>query len=143
MPLTLLGLAARYGPRLGPYAGLADLPDAIRYGLNQLGLTPAAATTIVDADVAAVPAGDHNQLDDLVIYRCYETILLNLADDLLREAGVAESADKLRPVFQKLLDRLAAKLKDQYGVGLPTPTAGAIALDFAARGDDTLDGYGS
>jgi hypothetical protein len=86
----------------------------------------------------SVPADEFNQLDDLVMYRCYATILLNLTADLLREAGITEKASDLRPVFQRLLDRLAQKLKDQYGVGLPTPSYGVIAMDFHQRGDDAL-----
>jgi len=138
MSATVPNLLARYGPRLGPYAGLADVPEALSYGLTELGRPPASPATVVDADLVAVPAAESNQLDDLVMYRCYETILLNLTADLLREAGIKEDPAALRPVFQKLLDRLAAKLKEQYGVGLPTPSYGVISLDFQQRGDDAF-----
>lgn len=138
MPLTVVSQLARYGPRLGPYAGLADIPEALRYALTELGRPPASPSTVVDADLLPVVVTESNQLDDLVMYRCYETILLNLTADLLREAGIVEKAAELRAVFQRLLERQAAKLKDQYGVGLPTPTIGVVALDFQQRGDDAL-----
>jgi hypothetical protein len=137
MSPTVVGLLASYGPRLGPYVGLADLNDALACSLRELGLPPAGAT-VVDADLVAVDPADWNQFDDVAMARAYETILNNLTDDLLREAGVGVKADDVRPGFERRLARLEAKLKDKYGVGLPVPSTGTIALDFQARGDDTV-----
>jgi hypothetical protein len=76
----------------------------------------------------------------MVMARAYETILLNLTDDLLRENGIKEDPDKVRPMFERRLAKVEQRLKDKYGVGLPVPSAGIISLDFQARSDDTLDG---
>lgn len=139
MTLTVVGLFAKYGPRLGPWVGLADLPDAVAFGLNELGLPPAAEGVLVDGDLAAVDADQHNQLDDMVMCRAYETILNNLTDDLLREAGINEKAADVRPGFERRLAKLEAKLRDKYGVGLPTPSAGIISMNFQQQGDDTAN----
>jgi hypothetical protein len=132
---------ARIGPRLGPCAGLADLPDALAFGLRELAVTPAGATAVADADLLAVGPDRYTHLDDLVLYRATETILANLVDDLLREAGVKEKASDLRPFYERRLARLEQLVRDRYGVGLPIPTAGAVTMDFQSKGDDTLDGY--
>jgi hypothetical protein len=139
MALTVVGLFAKYGPRLGPWVGLADLPEAISSGLYELGINLAGAT-LADGDLSTIAVDQYNQLDDMVMARAYETILLNLTDDLLRENGIKEDPDKVRPMFERRLAKVEQRLKDKYGVGLPVPSAGIISLDFQARSDDTLDG---
>jgi hypothetical protein len=140
MSLTVAAYYARLGPRLGPCAGLADLPDALYYALRESSLGPANPPVIVDADVAAVPAATLSQVDDLAMARAFETILDNLIDPLLVEAGVKATAAELRPYYERRLGRLQDTIKSRYGIGLPIPSAGIVTLDFAARGDDTLDG---
>lgn len=138
MPPTVLSLHARYGPRLGPWVALADLPDALASALRELGGSP--SSPVVDADLGGVTDALTEQFDDLVLARAYETILNNLTDDLLRENGITEKAADWRPSFERRLAKLEAKLKTKYGVGLPVPTAGIISLNFQAQGDDTVDG---
>jgi hypothetical protein len=140
MSLTVAAYYARLGPRLGPCAGLADLPDALAYALRESGLTPASMDAVADADMLAVSSLLLSQVDDLAMARSYETILDNLIDPLLREAGVVATADELRPYYERRLARLQDVIKSRYGIGLPIPSAGVVTLDFAARGDDTLDG---
>jgi hypothetical protein len=139
MALTVVGLFAKYGPRLGPWVGLADLPEAITAGLNELGIG-LAGTTLADGDLSTVAVDQYNQFDDMVMARAYETILLNLTADLLRENGINEKPEDVRPLFERRLAKIEQRLKDKYGIGLPVPSAGIISLDFQQRRDDTVDG---
>lgn len=140
MALTVVGLFAKYGPRLGPWVGLADLSDALAFSLNELGLPTASQGAVVNGDLTAVDADQYNQLDDMVMCRAYETILNNLTDDLLREAGINEKASDWRSSFERRLAKAKDDLKDKYGIGLPIPSAGIISMNFQQQGDDTIEG---
>jgi hypothetical protein len=133
--LTVLQAKARLGPRLGPYAGLADLDDALGYSLGHLGVLTADALAPADADLVAVAQADHAQLLDVARLRALETVLLNLTSDLLREAGVSEKVEDVRPTIERAIAVARRDVLDRYGVGLSTLTAGVISLDFAATDD--------
>ena len=125
--------------RVGEYVVLADLGDALARAARQVGLSPAAPTRLVDADLVALDADDHDRFLDVAELRAWESILANATDPGLRDAALDESPSSVRELAREKIKSLGAHVKAVYGVGLASVSLGTIGLDFQAGADDTSD----
>jgi hypothetical protein len=112
----------------GPYAGLADAPAAAYLALSAFGYAPASPATLADADLAAVKATDLPGLIDVGTWRMLESILDNLSEGELRAAGVEDKIGDVAARLRARIDRLYARIRAAYSVGLPVLRAGVLDI---------------
>lgn len=125
--------------RIGEYAGLADLDDALARAARQCGLSPAAPTRLVDADLASLDAADLDKFLDVAELRAWESIPGNATDMGLRDAAIDESPSAVREAAYRKIKDLKAYAKAVHGVGLSALGVGTLGLDFQAGADDESD----
>lgn len=136
----LKGLVFR---RVGEYAALADLDDAMARAARQCGLSPAAATRLVDDDLISFDTADLDKLLDVAELRAWESILGNATEPGLRDVALDESVSTVREAARDKIKALGASVKAIYSVGLSPLRVGTIGLGFqAGAGDDDLDEWG-
>lgn len=127
--------------RVGEYAALADLDDALADAGRECGLVPAATTRLVDDDLASLAAADHGKFFRVAELRAWESILGNATATGLRDVAIDEEPADVRALARDKIKDLAKYVKDVYGVGLATISVGTIGLDFAASEDDEPDDF--
>lgn len=115
----------------------AALADPLAYGIRRAGGSVASFGAPGDADVQTVATGDLDMLADVAEYRLLNTILGNVLDQVTLSAGNLRRAlsDQAKSL-QARVDRKAADVKAQYGLGAATLAGGVNTLDFVQRGDD-------
>lgn len=118
--------------RIGEYAALADLDDAMARAARQCGLAPASPTRLVDDDLLLLDADDHDRFFDISELRAWESILGNATDPGLRDAGLDASPREVRDAAERAIKRLEVYTKNVYGLGLATISVNTIGFDFAA-----------
>lgn len=132
MPLTLANLRNALGRRLGAFAALADLDEAIGYALREQGVTPADPYAVADADLEPVPATSYSALYDTAAWRGWQTIAANLDRDSLKAVGILEDPKEVREKVAMALQVAGALVKEKYGVGLRPLEVGVLDLNFNA-----------
>lgn len=128
------------GRRIGPWIALADVDDAMARSARLRGLSPAATTRLVDADLSLLAAADHDAFLDVAELRAWESILGNATDSGLRDVGLDDSPRDVQSAAELAIKRLSVYTKAVYGIGLATISVGTIGLDFQAGADDDDDG---
>ena len=125
--------------RVGEYAALADLDDAMASAARECGLEPAATTRVVDDDLTLLPAADHERYLKVAELRAWESILGNATAMGLRDAGIDDDPEAVRNLAREKIKTLSALVKSVYGVGLAAISVGTIGLDFQAGSDSSED----
>lgn len=133
---TMTVSAARrvLGRRIGPWAALADLDDAMARSARLAGLSPASVSRLVDDDLSTLD--DFDAFLDVAELRAWESILGNATDTGLRDVGLDDDPRTVREAAKEAMDRLSKYTKSVYGIGLATISTGTIGLDFQAGADD-------
>lgn len=108
----------------------ADLSDPIRAALRQLGYSVASAASVADSDLASVAAADEEQLIDLAELRALESALGNLDTVDITAGPRQERLGQLADQLERLIARKTTFLRQRYGIGAATISAGAIGLGF-------------
>lgn len=137
MAITAQQFREVVGRAVGPLVGLADLPAAAYVALAMRGRASAAPDALTDADLRDLPAADLPAVLDIAQWRAMETVLDNLTEESLREAGVSEDVDRVAARLRQRTDRLAARVKAAYGVGQPTLRVGILDIGGIQTHDPT------
>lgn len=114
-----------------------DLNDPIGYALREMGYTVDDITAVADADVSS--AANYDKLLDLSELRTLENIQGNLDEVDITLGPRKEALGQLPTRLEKRIERLEAKVRKVYGIGVGTITAGVIKLDFAEHNEDLPD----
>jgi hypothetical protein len=128
MPLLATDFMAVLNRAGGPLAGLADAPAAAYLALSAFGYSAASPSSLADADLATVKATDLPGLIDVGTWRMLESILDNLSEGELRAAGVDDKVGDVAARLRARTDRLYARIRAAYGVGLPELKAGVLDI---------------
>lgn len=115
----------------------ASLNDPIGYAIRKSGLAVSNIASVADSDLTGVSSDDYDQLLDLAEYRTLENILGNLDDVNITVGSRTEALGQLSDQVEKKMDRLAARIEREYGVGLGTLQVGVINLGFQEQNSTT------
>lgn len=117
------------------YAGLnGDLDDPLAWAVRRVGGSTANISTTTDAELAAVDAGDQDDLIDLAEYRTLRNVLGNL--DLV-DISAGPRAEKLSQLANQVRGMLEAR--EAFVADFVAPLrVGYFSLDFAEHGEDRL-----
>lgn len=127
--------------RVGPWAALADPDDAAAYALRTFNLAVADPAAVADADLARVTAALENGVRDVAEWRALESVLNNLTPDELRKVGVAADPAAVSSLLRQRVDRLYARIRSTYKVGLPRLRIGVVTLGTTQRDDPAAVNY--
>lgn len=116
-----------------------DLNDPIGYALREMGYTVDDITAVADDDVSSVSTANYDKLLDLSELRTLENIQGNLDEVDITLGPRKEALGQLPDRLEKRIERLEAKVRKVYGIGVGTITAGVIKLDFAEHNEDLPD----
>jgi hypothetical protein len=156
MTITRANLEAVIIARCGPLLTAADmdgttvagtnasLNDPISTALRRSGYSVSNIALPSTTDLAAVIDDDVSQVIDLAELRTLENIAGNLDDVDISAGGRSESLNQLSAKVEKRIDRMTAKVKEEYGIGVGgygTLSGGAIGLDFMSKDGDADAGY--
>lgn len=143
MSLTRANTEFMIIPRVGPAMAAAgmdgvtvdgtnvDLNGPIGKAVRYLTHPVASAVLVTDADVAAVTDAETDQFLDLATLYALEAVLGNLDDVELRVGPRTEKFNQLAEQLERKIKRMTKQLKDEYGFGMSTITAGYITRNIA------------
>ena len=132
MAATFVAAVGDLNQRLGTFAALANVPAALAWSAREIGAVTADPFTVTDAELALIADVNLNRFTAIAEWRSLEVIYQNADDESLRQIGVFESAATARAALERRLMRAYKFIVDRYDFELDAPTAGSIALDFAA-----------
>lgn len=108
----------------------------IASALRSLGLVPASPLTVVDADLVAVSDDQVGQLVDVAELAALEAALGNYTK-VDQKISLGEiKLGQLRSELEATISRKALAVRQRYGVGTATLTAGVVDLSFDAQTED-------
>lgn len=139
--MTRSSLVAVLNRRVGPWVALADLDDAASYALRTFGIAVADPAAVADADLSLVTADQSNGVLDVAEWRALESVLNNLTPDELRKVGVTADPAAVSLLLRQRADRLYARVRDSYSIGLPTLQIAVVALNSQQQDDATTVNY--
>lgn len=115
-----------------------DLNDPIGVALRTLGYSVASVVRVVDSDLESLATSDLDKFLDVAEYRTLRTILGNLDDVDIESGPFSAKYSQLPRQLERRLMRLEEKLQIEYGLGGAELEMGAINMNFAMHGDDTV-----
>lgn len=136
MPIAAAAYLGLLNRAAGPLAGLADAQASAFLALSALGYSPADPADLADADLVTVTPADLPGLIDIGTWRMLESIVDNLSEGELRQAGIPDDVYKVATRLRLRLERLYARVQRQYGIGLPTLKAGVLDIGGIQVDDD-------
>jgi hypothetical protein len=113
-----------------------SLNDPIAAGLASLGVA-AAGLAVADPDLLAVDSIAARQLLDVAELRALESILGNKASPDQRALNSYLYEGRFYAQLQKTIAYKNSQVEREYGIGVPTVSAGVLDLGFAATTDPT------
>ena len=114
-----------------------DLNDPIGYGIRNVGGTVTDVTSVADADLAGISTDDYDALFDYAEYRLLQNIAGNLDSVDIRVGPQEQKLSQLADFLDRRLNRLKAKLEDEYGLGYATIEIGYTDQNFQQQLDET------
>ncbi len=147
MPLNRTYIIATLIARLGGWWALVGFPiapadttntsfdDCLAVSGRLLPLQLLDFTTLTDADLTAVTAGQLDQLVDVAEWRAVRTIRANWSQVSQSVNNEKQDLNDIAARVEKADLRLTDFVKDVYGIGLGTIVPGTVDLDFQSEDD--------
>ena len=115
-----------------------DLNDPIASALRHFTLYPDDHAYVDDDDMSALADADVQQVLDIAELRALESALNQYTKVDLKVGPRSESFSDLAKALEKRIAKTKETLMARWGFGVQVLEAGAIDMNFASRGDDTI-----
>ena len=119
-----------------------DLSDPIGYAIRQLGFDVSDVTSVSDSDLSGISNDDYDQLFDIAELRTLQNIQGNFTLVDIKIGPRGEALSDLNAALDKIVARKEKRIKDIYGVGLPSMSVSMFNYDFAEHDVENVDESG-